>query len=160
MQLHTVALDLSQEKAEAVIEWCKANAIGGYSELAHGYLYSHELQGHPNFRFMEGLAVPSHTDNIKAHRPILFLNNPSRYLLRYESQAKAVPWKRGDLAVLNLDEPHLIDSLEAEDYRQPWQAICYGNPERFKADTWGPEEVGKYTMAMMKEFVEDITNDR
>ncbi len=157
MQLHTLSLeDFTQAKAEAVIKWCTENTVDGYSELTHGHLYSHKLKGFPNIQFMEGLAVPSHTDNIKAHRPILFLNNPSGYILRYDLQAKAVPWKRGDLAVLNLDEPHLIDSLEAQDDQQPWQAICYGNPERFKADTWGPEEVGKYAMAMMKEFVEAI----
>ena len=127
MQLHTLTLeDFTQAKAEAVIQWCKSHTVDGYSELTAGYLYSHELEGYPSFRFMEGISVPAHTDNIKAHRPILFLNNPSRYLLRYESQAKAVPWKRGDLAVLKLNEPHLIDSLEAEGSRQPWQAICYG----------------------------------
>ena len=161
MQLHTLTLeDFTQAKAEAVIKWCKGHTVDGYSELTHGYLYSHELEGFPSFRFMEGLSVPVHTDNIKAYRPILFLNNPSRYLLRYETQAMARTWERGQLVVLHLDAEHEVHSLEAENYRQPWQAICYGNPERFKADTWGPEEVGKYAMAMMKEFVEDITNDR
>ena len=158
MQLHTLTLeDFTQAKAEAVIQWCKSHTVNGYKGLSAGYLYSHELQGHPNFRFMEGISVPMHSDRISAYRPILFLNNPSRYLLRYESQAMARTWERGQLAILHLDTEHEVHSLEAEDYRQPWQAICYGNPERFKADTWGPEEVGKYARAMMKEFVEAIT---
>ena len=156
MQLHTLTLDLSQEKAEAVIEWCKSHTVDGYSPLTAGYLYSHELEGFPNFKFMEGLAVPSHTDGIKAYRPILFLNNPSGYILRYDLQAKAVPWKRGDLAVLKLNEPHLIDSLEAENYRQPWQAICY-EAEMFKSGQWQPEDVGNYADHVMQQFVEAIT---
>ena len=157
MQLHTLTLeDFTQAKAEAVIEWCIENTVDGYSELTAGYLYSHELQGFPNFRFMEGISVPMHSDGIAAYRPILFLNNPSRYLLRYESQAKAVPWVRGDLAVLNLDEPHLIDSLEAEGSRQPWQTICY-EAEMFKSGQWQPEDVGNYADHVMQQFVEAIT---
>ena len=104
---------------------------------------------------MEGVAVPSHTDGIKAYRPILFLNNPSRYLLRYDLQAKAVPWKRGDLSVLHLDTEHLIDSLEAKEYRQPWQAICY-EAEVFKSGQWQPEDVGNYADHVMGQFVSAI----
>ena len=156
MQLHTVTLDLPQAKAEAVIRWCKANAIGGYSELTHGYLYSHELQGYPSFRFMEGISVPMHSDGIAAYRPILFLNNPSRYLLRYETQAMARTWERGQLVVLHLDTEHEVHSLEAENYRQPWQAICY-EAEMFKSGQWQPEDVGNYADHVMQQFVEAIT---
>ena len=156
MQLHTITLeDFTQAKAEAVIQWCKSHTVDGYSELTAGYLYSHKLKEYPSFKFMEGLAVPSHTDNIKAYRPILFLNNPSRYLLRYKLQAESVPWVRGDMAVLNLDEPHLIDSLEAKEYRQPWQAICYDH-EMFKSEQWQPEDVGNYADHVMNQFVSAI----
>ena len=135
MQLHTLTLeDFTQAKAEAVIKWCKQHTVDGYNELTAGYLYSYKLQGFLNIQFMEGLAVPSHTDGIAAYRPILFLNNPSRYLLRYKLQAESVPWKRGDLSVLHLDTDHLIDSLEAKEYRQPWQAICY-EAEMFKSES-------------------------
>ena len=156
MQLHTLTLeDFTQAKAEAVIKWCKAHTVNGYIPLTAGYLHPYELKGHPNFRFMEGICVPMHKDGIAAYRPILFLNNPSRYLLRYETQAKAVPWVRGDLAVLNLDEPHLIDSLEAKKHRKSWQAICYDH-EMFKSEQWQPEDVGNYADHVMNQFVEAI----
>lgn len=58
-------------------------AVQPYRLLRCGYIHNYELQSWPNFRLMEGVIFPPHSDGIVGYRPILMLRNPSNsYTIR------------------------------------------------------------------------------
>ena len=125
MIMYTESLDLSITAAQLLCH-LQSSTVQAYSPLSCGYTHSYELQSLPDFRLMEGLIVPPHTDGVAGYRPILVLHNPSNiYTIRGTSQRFSAQ-KRGTMVILDIDSPHEVHSKDPNCNFGPWSGLVWG----------------------------------
>ncbi|NEZ63020.1 hypothetical protein D0962_09535 [Leptolyngbyaceae cyanobacterium CCMR0082] len=127
-------------------EQIKQIAIPPYQPFTQGYTHTYELKGHPNFRLLEGVAVPPHSDGIAGYRPILMLHNPgNNYIVRGTAGQKAQacsPQPRGTLIILDIDAQHEVHGQDPNGNHGAWAGLAWapgGQP--LPKSEWEPEKV-------------------
>lgn len=125
MIMYTESLDLSVSAAQ-LLSYLQNSTVQAYSPLSCGYTHSYELRKLPDFRLMEGLIVPPHTDGVAGHRPILILRNPSNiYTIRGTSQ-RFTAQRRGTMVILDIDSPHEVHTRDPNCHFGPWSGLVWG----------------------------------
>lgn len=122
-----------------------------YQPISCGYTHSYELKRLPNFRLMEGIIVPPHSDGIAAYRPILMLHNPSNsYVMRGTGQDLS-PQQKGSLIVLDIDAEHEVHSKDPNGRLGPWMGLVWGpGGQPLMKTEW---EMGKVVERARAEFL-------
>lgn len=130
--------------AEQLFSRLKENTIQTYKPISCGYTHSYELKNLSDFRLMEGVIVPPHSDGIAGYRAILILHNPSNsYIIRGTSQNLS-PQKRGTLIVLDIDAQHEVHSKDPNGRLGAWAGLVWGLGGHPLIKTqWSVEEVAK-----------------
>ncbi|WP_250565806.1 hypothetical protein [Adonisia turfae] len=139
-------------------EQIKALTTLPHQPFTQGYTHIYELQGHPNFRLLEGVTVPPHSDGIAGYRPILMLHNPgNNYIVRgveadgrpqqfwvdtqwYFNRLK--PQRQGTLIILDIDAQHEVHSQDPNGGHGAWAGLVWapgGQP--LPKSEWEPGEV-------------------
>ena len=111
---------------DGFVEHLKSITTQPYQPITCGYTHSYELKELPNFRLMEGVAVPPHSDGIAGYRPILVLHNPSNsYVMQGTSQSLS-PQRKGALIILDIDSEHEVKSKDPNSRLGPWMGLAWG----------------------------------
>ena len=99
-----------------------------YHPLKRGYTHSYGIEGWPNLRLMEGVAVPPHSDRVAGYRLMLMLHNPgNNYIFRDVSyKSELSPQQRGTLIALDIDVQHEGHSKDPDGSHKPWSALVWG----------------------------------
>ncbi|MBT9316465.1 hypothetical protein [Leptothoe spongobia] len=137
----TIQLPLA---ADQLLSYLQNITVQPYKPLSCGYIHSHELKSLPDFRLMEGVIVPPHSDGIAGYRPILMLRNPSNsYIVRGTDQTLS-PQKRGTLIVLDIDIQHEVRSTDPNGRLGNWSGLVWGlsGQPLLKAE-WSTENVAE-----------------
>ena len=134
--------------ANQLLTYLQTITVQPYRPLSCGYTHSHELQNWSDFRLMEGVIVPPHSDGVAGYRPILMLHNPSNnYIIRGcdENKVQAFsPQKRGTLIVLDIDAQHEVHSKDPNGNLGPWSGLVWGlKGQPLMKTEWGVEEIAQ-----------------
>lgn len=115
---------------EAIYSYLQSITVQSYQPFHCGYTHSYELRNYPDFRLMEGVIVPPHSDKIAAYRPILMLHNPGNsYIVRGHSQTLpqlVLPQRKGTMIVLDIDAQHEVHSQDPNGGFGAWAGLVWG----------------------------------
>lgn len=152
-------IDLSQDGAKAILDYCRTTTATPYlGQRFDGYTTSYKLRGTPHFSLMEGFWVPPHNDQRNAFRPLLWLSNPQgKYILRGRDgdDIQAVsPQRRGDITILDLEKPHEVHCTDPNYVRGAWSVLAWGPAgEDLPQNIWGPDVATVAAKIQFKEFI-------
>lgn len=127
-----------------------------HQPFTQGFTHLYDLQDSPNFRLLEGVTVPPHSDGIAGYRPILMLHNPGNsYLIRGTSPRgpqltvvqgesnwpRVEPQKRGTIIILDIDAQHEVYSKDPNGSHGAWAGLAWGpDGKPLPKSEWDPEE--------------------
>ncbi|NEZ66627.1 hypothetical protein D0962_28365 [Leptolyngbyaceae cyanobacterium CCMR0082] len=132
-----------------------------HQPFTQGYTHTYELQGFPNLRLLEGVAVPSHNDGIAGYRPILMLHNPgNNYVIRGTAGRKiqaCTAQQRGTLMILDIDAQHEVHSQDPNGGHGAWAGLVWGpDGKPLPKSEWEPEKVLGVAKEEFEKFLEDV----
>ncbi|EKU98154.1 hypothetical protein Lepto7375DRAFT_7415 [Leptolyngbya sp. PCC 7375] len=144
-------------------ERVKQIAIPPHQPFTQGFTHTYELQGYPNFRLLEGIAVPSHNDGIAGYRPILMLHNPgSNYIVRGRDETGLLyqlhgPQNPGDLIILDVEAKHEVRSKDPNGGHGAWAGLVWGiGGQPLPKAEWEPEKMLGVAKEEFEKFLEDV----
>jgi hypothetical protein len=158
MIVHTERLELSLD-CEKIYAYLQGITAQPYQPLKCGYTHSYELQNLPDFRLMEGVVVPPHSDRIAGYRPILMLHNPGNsYIIRGTRQA-CFPQCRGTMVVLDIDAQHEVHSTDPNGGFGAWAGLVWGlSGQPLMKTEWDTKNVVEKAREEIRKLLEKINN--
>ncbi len=125
MIVHTERLELPLD-FEKLFSYLQSITAQPYQPFRCGYTHSYELQNLPDFRLMEGVIVPPHSDGIAGYRPILMLHNPGNSYIIHGTRQASFPQRRGTMIILDIDAQHEVRSKDPNGGFGAWAGLVWG----------------------------------
>ncbi|MFG6107122.1 hypothetical protein U2F10_33095 [Leptothoe sp. EHU-05/26/07-4] len=142
---------------EQLLSYLKSITAMPYQPFRCGFTHLYEIKNFQNFRLLEGVAVPSHSDGIAGYRPILMLHNPGNsYIVRGTSQTFP-PQQQGTMIVLDIDARHEVRSKDPNGGFGAWAGLVWGHcGEPLLKTDWEPQNVAEQARKEFTNFCHTI----
>lgn len=161
MIVHTEELELPDTNWKKLYPYLQTITVQPYQPFKCGYTHSYELKNWPDFRLMEGVIVPPHSDRIAAYRPILMLHNPGNsYVIRGTCQA-VFPQRRGTIVVLDIDTQHEVHSKDPNGGFGAWAGLVWGpEGQPLMKTEWDVGKVAEKAKEEFSKLIKEIDRER
>ncbi|EKU97970.1 hypothetical protein Lepto7375DRAFT_7229 [Leptolyngbya sp. PCC 7375] len=161
MIVYTKELQLSIDY-DRLYGYLKSITVMPYQPFKCGYNHTYELKSLPDFRLLEGVIVPPHSDGITGYRPILMLHNPGNsYTIRGRDETGILyqlhgPQKPGDLIILDIEAQHEVRSKNPLTNFGPWAGLVWGHEGLpWPKGTWSPEDIANRAAQEFEKLLEN-----